>query len=151
LLNEEERVVDLAALFDGIPAGEYADWCEKAGEDDEPEAEAIDADMVEDALVAGIRIEINPQTIEFELVARLAEGEVRGQVKREAEADQCRKQGEPGRKLAPVGQDGDEDRAGNGNEKDEREDGLVEVVHAQCPAPWLKKAERLAGEYAQRT
>ena len=56
LLDEEERVVDLAALFDGVPTGEYADGCEQAGEDDEPEAEAVDADVVEDA-VAGVGLD----------------------------------------------------------------------------------------------
>ncbi len=64
LLDQEERVEDFAALLDGVPTGEYADGREQAGEDDEPEAEAIDADVVEDALVAGVRIEINPETIE---------------------------------------------------------------------------------------
>ena len=48
LLDQEERVEDLAALFDGVPTGEHADGREQADEDDEPEAEAVDADVVED-------------------------------------------------------------------------------------------------------
>ena len=48
LLDEEERVEDLAAGLDGVPTGEDADGREQADEDDEPEAEAVDADVVED-------------------------------------------------------------------------------------------------------
>ncbi len=48
LLDEKERVEDFAAGLDGVPTGDDADGREQAGEDDEPEAEAVDADVVED-------------------------------------------------------------------------------------------------------
>ena len=88
LLDEEERVEDLAAGLDGVPTGDDADGREQADEDDEPEAEAIDADVVEDG---GI---LDPGKVDFELEAGLAGDEVRGKMEREHEGDE---RGERGR------------------------------------------------------
>ena len=46
LLQEEEGVEELAARGDRIPGGEDAERREEAGEDDEPHAEAVDAEVV---------------------------------------------------------------------------------------------------------
>ncbi len=48
LLEQEEDVEGLAAGADGVPAGEYAERGEEAGEDDEPHGEAVDAEVVAD-------------------------------------------------------------------------------------------------------
>ena len=66
LLDEKERVEDLAAGLDGVPTGDDADGREQADEDDEPEAEAVDADVVEDGGV------LDPGKVDFELEAGLA-------------------------------------------------------------------------------
>ena len=66
LLDEEERVEDLAALIDGVPTGDDADGREQADENYEPEAEAVDADVVVDG---GI---LDPGLVDFELKSGLA-------------------------------------------------------------------------------
>ena len=48
LLDEKERVEDFAARLDRVPTGEDADGREQADENDEPEAQAVDADVVVD-------------------------------------------------------------------------------------------------------
>ena len=88
LLDEKERVEDFAAGLDGVPTGDDADGREQADEDNEPEAEAIDADVVEDG---GI---LDPGKVDFKLEAGLAGDEVRGKMKREEEGDE---RGERGR------------------------------------------------------
>ena len=122
LLDEEERIEDLAARLDRVPTGEHADGREQAGEDDEPEAEAIDADVVEDGGA------LDPGDVALELEAGLAGGEVRGKMQREDEGDERGEQGDPVGQLGAVGQERDEDRAGQRNQQDERENRLVDAV-----------------------
>ena len=124
LLDEEERVEDFAAGLDGVPTGDDADGREQAGEDDEPEAEAVDADVVEDGGV------LDPGDVDFELKAGLAGDEVRGKMEREEEGDERGEEGDPVGELGAVGQKRNEDRAGEGNQQDEGENGLVDIVIA---------------------
>ena len=51
--------------------------------------------------------------------------EMCGQMEREAEGDERGDERDPCRKLAAVGQQGDEDRAGERDEKDQRENRVV--------------------------
>ena len=54
LLHEEERIEDLAALLDRVPTGQHTNGRKQPDENDQPEAEAIDADVVE---IAGFSIQ----------------------------------------------------------------------------------------------
>ena len=128
LLDEEERVEDLAASLDGVPTGDDADGREQADEDDEPEAEAVDADVVEDGGV------FDPGNVVLKLEAGLAGDEVRGKMQREQEGDERGEQGDPVGQLGAVGQERDEDRAGERDQQDEGENGLVDTRHSQWPA-----------------
>ncbi len=76
LLDEKERVVDFAASLDGAPTGDDADGREQADENDEPEREAVYADVVEDG---GI---LDPGNVALELEAGLAGDEVRRKMER---------------------------------------------------------------------
>jgi hypothetical protein len=71
----------LRRVLDGVPTGDNADGREQAGEDDEPEAEAVDANVVEDggAFDPGMLIRIG---------SRAGRHEVRGQMKREDKGDE---------------------------------------------------------------
>jgi hypothetical protein len=82
LLDEKERVVDLAAGLDGVPTGDDADGREQADEDDEPEAEAVDADVVEDGGA------LDPGNVDFELEADLAGDKVRGKMESEEQSEE---------------------------------------------------------------
>ena len=128
LLDEEERVEDFAAGLDGLPAGDDADGCEQANENDEPEAEAVDADVVED------RGAFDPGNVLLKLESGLAGNEVRGQMEREQEGDERRDEGDPVGQLSAVGQECDEDRACERYQQNEGENGLVDTRHSQCPA-----------------
>ena len=48
LLEQEEGVEELRSRLDCVPGREHADGGEEAGEDDEPHAEAVDAEVVAD-------------------------------------------------------------------------------------------------------
>ncbi len=76
LLDEKKRVVDFAAGLDSVPTGDNTDGREQADENDEPKAEAVDADVVEDG---GI---LDPGNVALELEAGLAGDEVRGKMER---------------------------------------------------------------------
>jgi hypothetical protein len=128
LLDEEEREVDFAALGDGVPTGEHADGCEQAGEDYEPEAEAVDANVVEDGWI------FNPGNVGLKLEAVLTVDEMRRQVEGEAEGDERREKSDPIRKLFAVGEEYDEHGTGKGCEEDPRENRVVDSIHSQWPA-----------------
>ncbi len=82
LLQQEERVELFDAGIDGAPGGEYADGREEAGEHDQPDREAIDAEVVVD----GRRDD--PEPIDLKLEAGVVVIEVRGQMQREHERGQ---------------------------------------------------------------
>ena len=123
LLHEEERVENLAAGLNRIPTGEDADGRKQAGEHDEPEAEAVDSDVVRDQGVG------DPGDDLLELESGLAGGEVRGQMERENEGDECGDEREPVRELGAIGQQRDENGARQGNQEDEGEDGAIDRCH----------------------
>ena len=98
LLDEEERVEDLAAFVDGVPTGDDADGSEQTDENDEPEAEAVDADVVGDGRdsqsMGRLTSNWNP---------RLTMSEVGGQMESEAEGDERGEQGDPAGSLPRLG------------------------------------------------
>ncbi len=118
LLDEEERVVNLAAGLDGAPTGDDADGREQADENDEPEAEAVDSDVVEDGGA------FDPGNVALELEAGLAGDKVRGKMEREEESEERSDERDPIGKLGAVGQERDEDRACERNQQDEGKNGL---------------------------
>ena len=136
LLDEEERVEDLAAGLDRVPTGDDADGREQADEDNEPEAEPIDADVVEDG---GI---FDPGNVDFKLEAGLAGDEVRGKMEREEEGDERGEECDPVGQLGAVGQKRDEDRAGKRNQQDEGENGLDRVLIILSAPPVLVESRK---------
>ena len=97
LLDEEEDKKDLTAGLDRVPAGKHADGGEQAGEDHEPEAEAIDANVVEDGRA------FDPGLVDDELEAVPRQIVVEGQMEREAEGYERGEQGKPVGQLGAVG------------------------------------------------
>ena len=61
------------------------------------------------------------EPIDLELEAMLAENKMRRQMQGEAEGDQACEQRNPGRQLAAIGQDRDQNRAGQRDQQDQRE------------------------------
>ena len=114
--------------MDGAPAGEDADGSEQAGQDDEPERKAVDAEVVADGGNAGCGGE--DRDVLDELEASLAVGEVRGQVERHQEGDDGGDEGDGLRELAALGQQGDEKRADKRCGENEAEN---DCVHDYCP------------------
>ncbi len=134
LLEEEEDVEELGAGLDGgdVPGGEDAEGGEEAGEDDEPEGEAVDAEVVADGGVG------DPGSVLFELesVSRVAGDvvEMGGEVECGEEGEEGDGEGGGGDELAAVWKEGEEDGADERDGEEEGEDGLVWVqggVHGQ--------------------
>ncbi len=67
LLNEKERVEDLAAFLDRVPTGQHANGGEQSDEDNQPQAEAVDADVIGDGGT------VNPGPVDLELKSVLVE------------------------------------------------------------------------------
>ncbi len=109
-------------------AGDDANGRKQAHENDKPEAEAVNANVVEDGRT------FDPGNVLLKLEAGLARDEMRGQVEREKESDECREQRDPVREPVAVGQERDEDRACERHQQDKGENGLVDTCHSQCPA-----------------
>ena len=140
LLEQEECEEEARAGFDGVPAGEHAERCENAGEDDEPHREAVDAEMIADGGVGdpvGVLLEL--ETAEAGVV------EVRGQMQREGQCEQGHDESDDVvqlRVLSSVWDERDDDRADQRCEKKQREDGMIEVhrvtVMVAC-AGWTTK------------
>ena len=124
LLDQEERVEGLAAVADGVPTGQDTDGAEKAGEDDEPEGEAVHTDVVVDG-GAG-----EPEEVRLKLEAGLTVLEVGGQVQRKEECDDRGSQRDPSRELATVWHEGHKNGADEGGQKNQADDLRI---HDQCP------------------
>ncbi len=96
--TRKKRVVDLAPLLDRVPTSQYADRCQQTGEHDQPETQAIHADVIEDRRI------LNPDMIDLELKTVGTGDEVRRKMKRQAEAEERGEKRNPIRQLTAVGQ-----------------------------------------------
>ena len=94
----------------------------KADEHDEPEAEAVDADVVVDGGV------LDPGNVDFELEAGLAGDEVRGKMQREDEGDERGEERDPVGQFGAIGQKRDENCAGQRDQQDEGENDGIECL-----------------------
>jgi hypothetical protein len=114
LLHQEEQVEDLAAFLDGVPTGDNASGCEQADEHHEPEAEAVDAEVIVDGR------QLDPGAVDLKLKARLAAHEMGGQMEGETEGEERGKQRDPRGQLAAIGQERNDGGAGKRGEQDQR-------------------------------
>ena len=135
LLEKEEDVEGLLAGADGVPAGEDAEGGEEAGEDDEPHGEAVDAEVVGDVGIGDPGVDL----LELELAVGGVGGgvaEVRGEVEREEKGEEGDGESAVLHGLAAIGQEREEEGAGERDEDDEGKDDVVEV-HRAARVVWL--------------
>jgi hypothetical protein len=131
LLEQEEDVEELLAAVDGAPGDEHSERREQAGEHHEPHREAVDADVVMDERRR------NPGDVLLEL-ERAGLGGVRvmeRQVKREQERDEGDRERAPLHDLAAVGQKHEQQRAGQREEDDEGQDGVIDIHRVLTGTP----------------
>ncbi len=115
LLHEEERVEDLAALPDRVPACQHADRRKQANENHKPEAQAVNAYVIEDRGIA------DPLAVDLELEAIRTGDEVRGQMQRKHEAEERGEQRDPVGQLCAIRHKRNQYRSRQRNQQDERE------------------------------
>ena len=151
LLHQEKRVEDLAALLDRVPTGDHANRGKQPDQHHEPQAQPIHANVIEDCGA------LNPRLIDLKLEAALPGDKMRRQMKRKHEADERRQQCDPVGQLPAVGHQRNQHRSGQRNQKDQRENRLVDRFHSQCPATFQMNVpidaghDRMPGQPARTT
>ncbi len=130
LLDEEKGIEGFAAGLNRVPTGDDADRREQSDQNHEPEAERVDADVVENCWI------LNPETVDLKLETGPAGDEMRGQMESEDEGGERGDERDPVGKFGAVGQKSDEDSAGKGREQNQSEHELVDLVHRSAPAPF---------------
>jgi len=108
---------------DRVPTGDDADGCEKAHQHDQPEAEAVDADVIADGGT------FNPGNVDFKLEASLTRDEVRRQMKRENKGDERGEERDPVGKLGAIGCKRNQNGAGERNQQNEGENDGIDCFH----------------------
>ena len=121
LLEQEEDVEELLALGDGVPGDEDAERGEESGEDDEPHGEAVDAEVVAD----GGGVDPGDVLIELDRCRRCGVDEAGGQVQGKTKVSRVTASAPHCMILPAVRQEGEQERAGERGEDDDREDGVV--------------------------
>ena len=111
LLDQEERIKDLAPFPDGLPTGHHADGSQKPGEHHQPEAQTVHAEVVEDG---GI---LDPRTVGLELETGLCGDKMCRQVQRQSEGGERGEEGNPVGQLGAVGHKRHQNRSGDGHVK----------------------------------
>ena len=93
----------------------------------EPEAEAVDADVVADGGA------LDPGNVDFKLEAGLAGDKVRGKMEREEERDERGEERDPVGQFGAIGYKRDKNRACQRHQQDKGENDGIECFHCQCP------------------